>query len=79
MQASAARVLATFGRSIRSYRKQRGLNQDQLAEAAKLSRNYISDIERGVRNPSLMALVGLSRALRLPLRDLLAEIEPRMR
>jgi transcriptional regulator with XRE-family HTH domain len=79
MQASAVKVLATFGRSIRSYRKQRGMNQDQLAEAAKLSRNYISDIERGVRNPSLMALVGLSRALRLPLRDLLAEIEPRAR
>jgi len=76
MQASDAKRLKAFGRSIRSYRKQRGLSQDDLAEAAKLSRNYISDIERGVRNPSLLALIGLSRALRVPLRDLLAEIEP---
>jgi transcriptional regulator with XRE-family HTH domain len=54
------------------------MSQDDLAEAAKLSRNYISDIERGVRNPSLLALVGIARALRLPLRDLLADIEPRL-
>ena len=79
MQASAAKVLKTFGRSIRSLRKQRSMSQDDLAVAAKLSRNYISDIERGVRNPSLLALIGLSRALRVPLRDLLADIEPGMR
>ncbi len=79
MQASAAKLLKAFGRSIRSLRKQRGLSQDSLADAADLSRNYISDIERGVRNPSLLALVGLSRALRVPLRDMLEDVEPRMR
>lgn len=79
MQASEAKLLETFGRSLRSNRKQRKLSQDDLAEAAKLSRNYVSDIERGVRNPSLLALVRLSRALRLPLRDLIEDVEPRMR
>lgn len=79
MQATEAKLLATFGRSMRSFRKQRKLSQDDLAVAAKLSRNYVSDIERGTRNPSLLALVRLSRALRLPLRDLLADAEPRMR
>ena len=79
MQAAAAKVLKTFGRSIRSFRKQRGMSQEKVAEIAKLSRNYVSDIERGVRNPSLLALIGISRALRLPLRDLLSEIEPRAR
>jgi transcriptional regulator with XRE-family HTH domain len=77
MQASAARLLKAFGRSIRSFRKQRKLNQVDLAEASKLSRNYISDIERGVRNPSLLALIGISRALHLPLRDLLQVVEPK--
>ena len=77
MQAYEAKLLKTFGRSIRSYRKQRGLSQEDLAEASRLSRNYISDIERGVRNPSLLAVVGLARAFRLPLRDLLADIDPR--
>jgi transcriptional regulator with XRE-family HTH domain len=79
MQASDAKRLKTFGRSIRQFRKQRGMSQEDLAEASKLSRNYISDIERGVRNPSLLALVGLSRALQMPLGDLLADIEPRRR
>jgi transcriptional regulator with XRE-family HTH domain len=79
MTATEAKTLATFGRSIRRLRKQRRMSQDDLAVAAKLSRNYISDIERGVRNPSLLALIGLSRALRVPLRDLFAEVEPRTR
>jgi transcriptional regulator with XRE-family HTH domain len=79
MTATEAKTLATFGRSIRRLRKQRRMSQDDLAVAAKLSRNYISDIERGVRNPSLLALIGLSRALRVPLRDLLADIEPKTR
>lgn len=77
MQASEAKLLKTFGRAIRSARKRAGLSQEDLAEAAKLSRNYISDIERGVRNPGLLALVGLSRALRLPLRDMLEDVEPK--
>jgi transcriptional regulator with XRE-family HTH domain len=79
MQASAAKLLKTFGRSIRSLRKQRGLSQEDLAEASGLSRNYISDIERGVRNPSLLAVIGISRALRVPLRDLLGDVEPHLR
>jgi transcriptional regulator with XRE-family HTH domain len=79
MQASEAKLLETFGRSMRSFRKRRGLTQDDLAMAAKLSRNYVSDIERGARNPSLLALVRLSRALRLPLRDMLEDVEPRVR
>jgi transcriptional regulator with XRE-family HTH domain len=79
VQVAAAKLLTTFGRSIRSYRKQRGLSQEDLAEKSGLSRNYISDIERGVRNPSLLALIGIARALRLPLRDLLADVEPKAR
>lgn len=79
MQASEAKLLSTFGRAMRSHRLKRKLSQDDLALAAKLSRNYVSDIERGVRNPSLLALVRLSRALRLPLRDMLEDVEPRLR
>ena len=78
MQASAAKSLKAFGRSIRSYRKQRGMSQEDLAEKSGLSRNYVSDIERGVRNPSLLALIKLSRALRVPLRDLLEDVGPRV-
>jgi transcriptional regulator with XRE-family HTH domain len=77
MQASAAKLLKTFGRSVRGLRKRRGMSQETLAEACGLSRNYISDIERGVRNPGLLVMVALAKALKMPLRELIEEIEPR--
>lgn len=64
MQASGAKLLKTFGRSVRNLRKQRSLSQETLAEACGLSRNYISDIERGVRNPGLLVNVALAKALK---------------
>jgi transcriptional regulator with XRE-family HTH domain len=79
MQAAAAKLLKTFGRSVRSLRKQRGMSQEVLAEACGLSRNYISDIERGVRNPGLLVMVALAKALKVPLRELVEEIEPKSR
>lgn len=79
MQGSGSRILKTFGRELRGFRKRGHFSQEGLAEAAKLSRNYISDIERGVRNPSLLALVSLARALRVPLAELLGEVEPRIK
>ena len=60
---------------MRDARKLRGLPQETLAEAAQLSRNYISDMERGTRNPGLIALVRVARALKMPLRELLREID----
>jgi transcriptional regulator with XRE-family HTH domain len=75
VQAAAAKLLKTFGRSVRSLRKRRGLSQETLAEVCGLSRNYISDIERGVRNPGLLVMVALAKALKVPLRELVEEIE----
>ena len=49
--------------------------QESLAEAAELSRNYISDIERGVRNPGLIALVRLARALRVDVAQLIGDAD----
>lgn len=76
MRASEARLLKTFGGSVRDARKLRGLPQEALAEAAQLSRNYISDMERGTRNPGLIVLVRVARALKMPLRDLLRDVDP---
>lgn len=68
-------MLKAFGRTVRSLRKQRSLSQEALAEASRLSRNYISDVERGVRNPGLLAIVAIARALRVPIRELLSDFE----
>jgi len=52
-----------FGRAVRKRRRELDLSQEGLAERAGLHRNYISDIERGDRNPSLENIYKLSKAL----------------
>jgi transcriptional regulator with XRE-family HTH domain len=60
-----------FGRRLRELRKARGLTQEALAEAADLSGNYISDLELGLKVPSLTILVRISEALDIGTPDLL--------
>ena len=62
-----------FGRRLRELRKARGLTQEALAESADLSGNYISDLELGLKVPSLTILVCLSQALDVAVPDLLAD------
>lgn len=56
-------VVQLLGRNVRHYRKLRGLTQEQLALEVEMERSYVSDLERGVRNPSVKALGRLAEAL----------------
>ena len=60
-----------FGRRLRELRQSRDLTQEALAEAADLSGNYISDLELGLKVPSLTIMVRLSEALDIGVGDLL--------
>jgi transcriptional regulator with XRE-family HTH domain len=62
-----------FGHRLREIRKERGLTQEALAESADLSGNYISDLELGLKVPSLTILVRLSQALGVATPDLLRD------
>jgi transcriptional regulator with XRE-family HTH domain len=53
----------TFGRVLRTLRKQARLTQEGLGFAADLERNYISLLERGKRQPTLTTIVRLARPL----------------
>ena len=55
----------SFGDTIRQRRKELGLSQEALSFKAGLHRNYISDIERGLKSPSLRVIVKLADALGL--------------
>ncbi|WP_395753942.1 helix-turn-helix domain-containing protein [Prosthecobacter sp.] len=59
------RALDTFGQNIRKHRTEKGLSQEALADKADLDSTYISGIERGVRNPSLLSIVRIAKALGL--------------
>ncbi len=59
-----------FGSIVRASRIAKGWSQERLAAEAKLDRTYIGGIERGERNPSLVNIHRLAKALRTPVRDL---------
>ena len=55
-----------FGSNVRQLREALGMTQENLAEAAGLDRSYIGGVERGERNPTLIAILSLASALRIP-------------
>ncbi|MFA7282722.1 MAG: helix-turn-helix transcriptional regulator [Sterolibacterium sp.] len=54
---------ATLARQIRALRVERGISQETLALAADVDRTYISQLERGIANPSLLILWRIAEAL----------------
>jgi transcriptional regulator with XRE-family HTH domain len=52
-----------FSRVLRSLRQEAGISQEELAHRSGLHRTYISQLERGLKSPSLDALESLARAL----------------
>lgn len=54
---------AAFGRVLRSLRQEAGLTQEQLGFEADLRRTYISLLELGQQQPSLITILKLATAL----------------
>jgi transcriptional regulator with XRE-family HTH domain len=59
-----------LGKRVRALRKKKGLSQEAFADLCGLDRTYVSGIERGVRNPSLVNLEKLANALGVSLSEL---------
>jgi transcriptional regulator with XRE-family HTH domain len=51
------------GRNIKRIRQEKGLTQEQLAEISRFSQQYISGLEQGRRNPTIVSLYELATAL----------------
>jgi transcriptional regulator with XRE-family HTH domain len=52
-----------FGRVVHDRRLGAGLTQESLAERARLTRNYVSELERGLKSPTLATVESLASAL----------------
>jgi transcriptional regulator with XRE-family HTH domain len=72
--AATANLRKLLGETIRAQREAINLSQEKLAELADLSRNYIGEVERGETNVSIAALAKIAKALRVRVRDLVADI-----
>jgi transcriptional regulator with XRE-family HTH domain len=66
------RGVAALGEFIRSQRRIADLSQRELARLADLSDAYLSQLERGLHEPSVRVLNGLAQALNVPSDKLLA-------
>ena len=51
------------GRNVKRIRQQKGLTQEQLAELSGFSQQYISSLEQGRRNPTIVTLYELATSL----------------
>lgn len=60
-----------LGQNIKKFRELKGLTQNELAEKVDLSREYIADIERGLKNISLRKLYMIVDVLNIKCSDLI--------
>ena len=75
MDESKEAILTALGQLIREKRQHVGISQEELAARSGLDRTYISGVERGVRNPSLTALLKIANGLQISLAKLLNGLE----
>lgn len=51
------------GRNVKRIRLEKRLSQEQFAERSGFTQQYVSDLERGLRNPTIVSLYELAQAL----------------
>ncbi len=67
-----------FGRMLQELRTERGLSQEKLGFESDYHRTYISQLERGQKNPSLKAIFRLAEALGIRPSEMIQRIESRV-
>lgn len=68
-------VLISFGERVKTLRRETNISQEALADKAQMHRTYLSGIERGERNVSLVNIAKLAEALDVPVSELVKGIE----
>lgn len=66
-----------FGQEVAIHRKRLGISQEELGFRAQVHRTYVSQIERGLKSPSLSIILKLSRALGVTAAQLISAVERR--
>jgi transcriptional regulator with XRE-family HTH domain len=66
---------AALGRAVRAIRDERGISQMQLAEATGFMQSWVSQVERGRRNPSWNNVARLADGLGVSVSELAARAE----
>lgn len=72
---TSAHIAATFGRVLREQRGTRRLSQEGLALSAGVDRTFVSQMERGIRQPTLTTIWKLAAALDVSPATLVARVD----
>lgn len=70
-------VRRRLGLNLKRFREEQGFSQEAFADHCGLHRTYISGIERGIRNPTIVILDRIAKALRVAPGALLEPIKGR--
>jgi len=70
-----ADIRLRFGLAIKGRRERMNMTQEDLADASGIHRTYLSDVERGSRNLSLINIERLAAALSLSMSELFQLVE----
>lgn len=73
------KIAQEIGKIIASHRNEKGLSQEALADLAQIHRTYVSQIERGLKYPTIYVLIQISKALEVPLSQLVIELEKKIK
>ncbi len=65
----------SFSENLMRLRKQKGLSQEDLALDSGVNKNYLSDLERGERNPTIVVLEKIATSLGVTLSTLFKGIQ----
>jgi transcriptional regulator with XRE-family HTH domain len=68
------KLRAIVARNLRILRKQKGLSQEELADSAGINRNYVGQIEREEKSPTVDILEKLAIALEVSAVDLFVKL-----
>ena len=79
MSINEEKLKKTFGAALRHYRKEADLSQEKLAQEANLDRTFISMLERGLRQPSLITIFELAAILRIKPSQLVIAVEDKIK
>lgn len=66
-------IKSQFGKKVKKFRLSKGLSQEAFAHKADLDRTYISSIEKGERNVSLVVIEKIAIALEIEISNLFDE------
>lgn len=68
-----------FGEVIREIRREKQISQEKLAEASNLDRSYISLLECGHKQPSLITIFQIAKAFNLSASNILSLVETKIK